>query len=88
MEKTKIPAKTKELAFQKQGEIYILTDLQDKKSFNLDPISFLVWVQIDGKTSVNTIVDIFSVSENRDIIKAAVDGVLERLEHAGLIKWA
>ena len=70
MEKAKIPAKTKELAFQKQGEIYILSDLQDKKSFNLDPISFLVWVQIDGKTPVNTIVDVFSVSGNKDIIKA------------------
>ena len=83
----KFPVKTKELDWQETGEAYTLLDKESKKSFNLDPISFLVWVQCDGKTDLETIVDVFSVNGNRDIIKAAVKGILEKMENTGLVKW-
>jgi hypothetical protein len=81
------PAKTKELSWEKSGEVYVLMDKESNKTFNLDPISFLVWIQCDGKTDLENIVDIFSVNGNRDIIKAAIKGILEKLESTGLVKW-
>ncbi len=87
MEEDKIPVKTKEVPWSKTGEAYILTDTETKKNYTLDPISFLVWVQCDGKTQVDKIVDIFAVNGNRDIVKAAVSGVLDKLANSGLIKW-
>ena len=83
----KFPAKTKELTWEKTGEAYVLLDKGSNKTFTLDPISFLVWIQCDGKTDLEAIVDIFSVNGNRDIIKAAINGILEKLESGGLIKW-
>lgn len=83
----KIPMKIKEMQWQRQGEIYILVDLEKKKNYTLDPISFLVWIQCDGKTDLETIVDVFSVNGNRDIVKAAISGILSKLKSSGLIKW-
>ena len=83
----KIPVKTKELVWEKASNMYVLQDKEADKTFTLDPISFLVWVQCDGKTDLEAIVDVFSVNGNRDIIKAAISGILEKLESNGLIKW-
>jgi len=83
----KIPSKIKEMPWSKAGEAYVLVDSEAKKNYPLDPISFLVWVQCDGKTHVDKIVDIFTANGNRDIIKAAVSGILDKLTNNGLIKW-
>jgi len=83
----KKPIKTKEMPWSRVGETYLLVDEQIKKTHSLDPISFLVWVQCDGKTELEQIVDVFSVNGNRDIIKAALTGVLKKLEDSGLVKW-
>ncbi len=83
----KFPLKSKELEWSKAPEGYVLLDKDQNKTFQIDPISFLVWIQCDGKTSVETIVDVFTVDGNRDIIKAAVTGVLEKLTSSGIIKW-
>lgn len=83
----KKPAKTKELEWNKAGELYLLLDKDTNKTYSLDPIAFLVWVQCDGKTDLERIVDVFSVDGNRDIIKAAISGILEKLKSSGLIKW-
>jgi len=85
--KIKIPIKTKELDWNKAGELYLLQDKDTKKNYTLDPISFLVWIQCDGKTNIEQIVDVFSVDGNRDIIKAAVNGILDKLIGSGLVKW-
>lgn len=85
--KVKIPIKTKELEWNKAGELYLLQDKDIKKNYTLDPISFLVWIQCDGKTNIEQIVDVFSVDGNRDIIKAAITGILDKLIGYGLIKW-
>ncbi len=87
MNEVNLPKKTKELEWKKEGELYLLLDNGKNKSYSLDPISFLVWVQCDGKTNVERIVDIFSVNGNRDVIKAAVTGILDKLCGKGLIKW-
>lgn len=83
----KIPKKTKELEWSKIGDFYILVDPKTNQTFNLDSVSFLVWFQCDGETSVDDIVEVFSVDGNRDIVKAAVSGILNKLEQSGLIKW-
>ena len=80
------PVKTKEMEWKKAGNVYILFDKEAEKTYSLDPISFLVWIQCDGKTDVEQIVDVFSVDGNRDIIKAAVNGILEKLSKQGLIQ--
>lgn len=83
----KYPLKTKEMAWSKTGEVYILLDKDTNKSYTLDPISFLVWIQCDGKTGLEQITDVFAVNGNRDIIKAAISGILDKLTNNGLIKW-
>ena len=83
----KVPARTKEFTWEKTGEAYVLLDKETNKNFNLDPISFLVWIQCDGKTDLETIVDVFSVNGNRDIVKAAIKGILDKMEGIGLVKW-
>jgi hypothetical protein len=83
----KIPVKTKELLWVRTGDVYVLHDKATEKSYTLDAISFLVWIQCDGKTSLEKIVDVFAVNGNRDIVKAAIKGILEKLESNGLIKW-
>jgi len=83
----KKPVKTKELEWNKAGELYLLLDKTINKTYSLDPISFLVWIQCDGKTNLEQIVDVFSVDGNRDIIKAAISGILDKLKNSGLIKW-
>jgi hypothetical protein len=87
MPEMKFPVKTKELTWQKTESAYILIDKETNKNLTLDPISFLVWVQCDGKTDLEAITDVFSVNGNRDIVKAAVKGILDKLESSGLIKW-
>jgi hypothetical protein len=87
MNEGKKPIKTKEMPWSRVGETYLLVDEDIKKTHSLDPISFLVWIQCDGKTDVERIVDVFSVNGNRDIIKAAINGILDKLTNAGLIKW-
>jgi len=84
---SKKPAKTKELQWTKTGEIYILADQNTSKTYTLDPIAFLVWIQCDGKTNIEQIVDVFSVDGNRDIVKAAITGILEKLTGSRLLKW-
>ncbi len=83
----KVPKKTKELTWSKFGELYILMDPDTGKTYTLDTIAFLVWIQCDGKTTVEEMVDIFSVNGNRDIIEGALKGILEKLEKNGLIEW-
>ncbi len=79
--------KKKELTWSKLGEAYVLVDPETKKTFTIDPIAFLVWLQCDGKTSIEQMTDVFSVNGNRDIVKAAIKGILEKLKNSGLIEW-
>lgn len=83
----KKPKKTKEMEWSKLGDVYILVDPDTKKTYNIDPIAFLVWIQCDGKTSLEQITDVFSVDGNRDIVKAAIKGILDKLNKSGLIEW-
>jgi len=83
----KFPKKTKDLQWSKFGEFYVLVDPETKKTYSLDTISFMIWIQCDGKTSIDQMTDVFSVNGNRDIIKAAIRGILEKLENSGLIEW-
>ena len=85
--KEKKPKRVKELQWTRSGNLYLLIDQETNKTYTLDPISFLVWIQCDGKTDLEQIVDVFSVNGNRDIVKAAIVGILEKLEKSGLIKW-
>ncbi len=85
--KEKKPKRVKELQWTRTGNLYLLIDQETNKTYTLDPISFLVWIQCDGKTDLEQIVDVFSVNGNRDIVKAAIVGILEKLEKSGLIKW-
>ena len=83
----KYPKKTKEMSWSKLGNAYILVDPETKKTYDIDPITFLVWIQCDGKTSVEQMTYVFSVNGNRDIVKAAIRGILEKLKNSGLIEW-
>ena len=83
----KYPKKTKEMSWSKLGNAYILVDPETKKTYDIDPITFLVWIQCDGKTSIEQITDVFSVNGNRDIVKAAISGILDKLNKTGLIEW-
>jgi hypothetical protein len=83
----KYPKKTREMNWSKLGNTYILFDPVTKKNYDIDPITFLVWIQCDGKTSVDQITDVFSVNGNRDIVKAAIMGILDKLEKIGIIEW-
>lgn len=87
MNEGKKPVRVKELQWNRAGEVYLLTDKDINKNYTLDPIGFLVWIQCDGKTDIERIVDVFSVNGNRDIVKAAITGILDKLEGNGLIKW-
>jgi hypothetical protein len=84
----KYPRKTKEMKWSKLGNVYVLVDPDTNKTFDIDPITFLVWIQCDGKTSVDQITDVFSVNGNRDIVKAAVIGIIDKLVKSSLIEWA
>lgn len=81
----KFPLKS-DMAWKKSGESYVLSDRAGDE-FSLDSVAFLVWIQCDGKTSIETIVDVFSVGGNRDIVKAAISTVFERLTEIGAIVW-
>ena len=74
-------------AWKKLGESYMLTDGSGAES-SLDPISFLVWIQCDGKTSVENVVDVFSPGGNRDVVEAAILAVFDRLHETGAITWS
>jgi hypothetical protein len=80
------PKKVKELEWQQIGDIYILTDKENNKTYTLDSISFLVWLQCDGNTDIESIVDVFSVNGNRDIVRSAIMNILKNLENLNLIK--
>jgi len=80
------PKKTKEYQWMRTGDFYVLYDPITNESFNLDPIAFIVWLQCDGKTPIDEIVDLLSVENNKDIIKAAVSGIIDRLAENGIIK--
>ena len=80
------PKKTKEMKWSKFGDVYVLVDLDTNKTFNIDPIAFLVWIQCDGKTSIEQMTDVFSVNGNRDIVKAAIKGILDKLIKTGLVE--
>lgn len=83
----KFPKRVKELTWARVGDAYVLLDPETKKNVTIDPIAFLVWVQCDGKTPIEDMTDVFSVNGNRDIIQAALKGILEKLEENGLITW-
>lgn len=79
-----------ELEWRKSGEAYTLFNKETQSSVNLDAVSFLVWIQCDGKTSIDRIADVFSIggdTHNRDIVKAAITGVLEKLTEGDIIRW-
>ncbi len=84
----KIPKKTKEMTWARVGESYVLLDPDTKKNVTIDPIAFMVWVQCDGKTKLESMTDVFSVDGNRDIVQAAIKGILSKLEQSGLISWS
>ena len=84
----RFPERTRELAWEKAENNYLLVDHENNKSIALDTVSFLVWAQCDGKTDIDKITDIFAMGGNKDVTKAAVNGVLEKLEQNGLIRWA
>ena len=75
------------MKWSKVENAYVLIDPDTNKNFDIDPITFLVWIQWDGKTSVEQITDVFSVNGNRDIVKAAIMGILDKLNKSGLIEW-
>jgi hypothetical protein len=83
----KYPKKIKEMKWSKEGNVYILVDPDTNKTFDIDPITFLVWIQCDGETSIEEITDVFSVNGNRDIVKAAILGIIDKLVKTGLIEW-
>ena len=83
----KIPKKTKEMTWTRIGEAYVLLDSDTKENVTIDPIAFMVWVQCDGKTKLENMTDVFSVDGNRDIVQAAIKGILSKLEQSGLISW-
>ena len=85
--KVKVPVKTVEMRWNRFGNLYILVDPRTNRTYTLDMIAFLVWIQCDGKTTVEEMTDVFSVDGNRDIVEAAIRGILHKLEKAGLIKW-
>ncbi|MEM5792810.1 MAG: PqqD family protein [Candidatus Aenigmatarchaeota archaeon] len=83
----KLPKRTKEMVWTRVGESYVLLDPDTKKNITIDPIAFMVWVQCDGQTDLESMTDVFSVDGNRDIVQAALKGILEKLEESGLITW-
>ena len=84
----RLPKKTKEMTWTRVGESYVLLDPDTQKNVTVDPIAFMVWVQCDGKTNLENMTDVFSVDGNRDIVQAALKGILEKLEEIGLVKWS
>lgn len=84
----KFPKKNKEMTWARVGESYVLLDSDTKKNVTIDPIAFMVWVQCDGKTKLESMTDVFSVDGNRDIVQAAIKGILSKLEQSGLISWS
>lgn len=80
------PKKTKEYQWTRVGDFYVLYDPITNESFNLDPIAFIVWLQCDGKTPIDEIADLLSVEDNKDIVKATVKGIIDRLAENGIIK--
>ena len=80
------PVKTKNLEWQPLGNVYLLFDKESKKSYTLDPISFLVWLQCDGTNTIEDLVDLFATNGNRDIVKNAIENILKELKEKNLIK--
>ena len=78
--------KTKEMTWTRLGNSYVLVDPDTKENITLDPIAFMVWVQCDGKTTIESLTDVFSVDGNRDVVQAALKGILDKLEKTGLIE--
>jgi hypothetical protein len=82
------PKKKKEMAWSKLGDTYVLVDPETKKTYNIDATSFLIWIQCDGKTTVDDMTDIFSVDGNKDIVKAAILGIIDKLKDYGLVEYS
>ena len=80
-----LPKKTKEMAWTRVGNAYVLVDPGTKENVTIDPIAFMVWVQCDGKTDLESMTDVFSVDGNRDIVQAALKGIIGKLEESGLV---
>ncbi|NCO97542.1 MAG: hypothetical protein COY38_04810 [Candidatus Aenigmarchaeota archaeon CG_4_10_14_0_8_um_filter_37_24] len=80
-----LPKKTKEMAWTRVGNAYVLVDPKTKENVTIDPIAFMVWVQCDGETNLESMADVFSVDGNRDIVQAALKGIIEKLEESGLV---
>lgn len=76
-----------DLPWKKIGQRYVISDPVTKKSYLLDSVSWLIWIQCDGQANFEQIVDVFSVNGNRDIVRSAILGILERLTNSGLVKW-
>ena len=83
----KLPKRTKEMVWTRVGESYVLLDPETKNNITIDPIAFMVWIQCDGETDLESMTNVFSVDGNRDIVQAALKGILEKLEESGLISW-
>ena len=80
------PKKTKEMTWTRLGNSYVLVDPDTKENITIDPIAFMVWVQCDGETTIENLTDVFSVDGNRDVVQAALKGILDKLEKTGLIE--
>lgn len=76
-----------DLEWQKVEDGYLVKDKSGGTSVQLDAISFLVWIQCDGKTSIDSIVGVFAVGGNPDIIRAAITGVIQKLSDLQIIRW-
>ena len=83
----RLPKKTKEMTWTRVGESYVLLDIKTKENVTIDSIAFMVWVQCDGKTNLDNMTDVFSVDGNRDIVQAALRGILDKLKDSGLVAW-
>ena len=83
----RFPKQLQNVTWEKEQDSYTLVHPSTKELFQIDAIAFMIWAQCDGKTSMDRIVDIFALGNNREVVKASINGVLERLSKAGFIKW-
>ena len=82
----KFPKQVDDVAWEKNEEAYVLVHPKTKEPFQIDAVAFMIWAQCDGKTSVDKIIDLFSLGSNKEVVKASVNGVIDRLKEAGFIK--
>ncbi len=82
----KFPKQTPNIKWERAEDAYLLFHPINKQPFQIDELAFMIWAQCDGKTSVQKIVDVFTVGSNREIVTASVNGILDKLKDAGFIK--